>query len=157
MEGTKKIYVAGNYIEKQDFKISVSGDFHYHGVTDMVKGSSEQGSNTNAAKDEYDKPDAPCELPEELQKKGIIANLDWLCEQELLDSNYQPLYHNVQVNQLAAIADRIGEIYNIKNRWSIFERFWGKPKDSLRSSLAQLNANSEKHKEFSEKILKHIR
>lgn len=157
MEGTKKIYVAGNYIEKQDFKISVSGDFHYHGGTDMVKGSSEQGSKNNAAEEDDEQPDEPRELPVELQKKGIIANLDWLCEQELLDETYQPMYRNVQVNQLAAIVDRIGEIYNIKNRWSIFERFWGKPKDSLRSSFAQLNANSEKHKEFAEKILKHIR
>lgn len=37
MEGSKKIYVAGNYIERQDFNISVSGDFHYYGGADFDK------------------------------------------------------------------------------------------------------------------------
>lgn len=47
MEGTKKIYVAGNYIEKQDFKISVSGDFHYHGGADFDKGEGKASANAD--------------------------------------------------------------------------------------------------------------
>lgn len=47
MEGTKKIYVAGNYIERQDFKISVSGDFHYYGGADFAKGELRTAANVD--------------------------------------------------------------------------------------------------------------
>ncbi len=136
------VYVQGSYVDVHDnevvnLSIDKAGEVH-------VGYGEEHGGAAGG-------------LPKELQRKGIVANLEWLRDRGLLDDDYQPVYRNVQVNQLAAIADKIGEVYEIRNRWSVFERFWGKQKDCLRSSFAQLNANSEKHKEFSEKILKHIR
>lgn len=97
------------------------------------------------------------ELPKELQKAGVRANLDWLRAEGLLDDDYQPVGDRLQVNQWAAVVNRIGDEYGIRNRWSVFERFWGKSKDSLRVSLAQYNPNLAQHREFEEKILSHIR
>lgn len=97
------------------------------------------------------------ELPKELQKAGVRANLDWLRAEGLLDDDYQPVGDRLQVNQWAAVVNRIGDAYCIRNRWSVFERFWGKSKDSLRVSLVQYNPNLAQHREFEEKILSHIR
>lgn len=97
------------------------------------------------------------ELPKELQKNGVKANLDKLKSMGLLDDNYQPVKGKVQLNQLAAIANKIGDSYGIDDRWSAFGKLWGKKSENLRSSFAQFNPNTDKHKEFEEKVLKQIR
>lgn len=95
-------------------------------------------------------------IPSELQKKGVIANLEKLQSQGLLDEDFRPVSGKLQVNQLAAIANKIGKAYNIRNYWKAFGALWGIDKGNLRSSFAQLSMDSIGQKEFSEKILSHI-
>ncbi|MBO6098955.1 MAG: hypothetical protein J6P01_02285 [Prevotella sp.] len=93
-------------------------------------------------------------LPKALREGKVVDMLEWLKRKGLLDDRYQPVKDMVQVNQLAAIADKISTLCEIKNKWSPFDKLWGKKPGTLRSSFNQYNPNS--NKKFEEKILRHI-
>ena len=141
-ESNRIFHIAGNYIEKQEINIS-GGTNYINTPEDNSERQQEEGDDTDG-------------VPYELQKKGVISNLEKLQSQGLLDEDFRPVNGKLQVNQLAAIAYKIGKAYNIRNYWKAFGALWGIDKGNLRSSFAQLSIDSIGQKEFSEKILSHI-
>ena len=69
----------------------------------------------------------PPELPEPLATPEAEAMVLWQKAQqaELVDDYYQPLISNTQS---ALLANEMAKILKIRNKWKVYEKFWGRRK-----------------------------
>lgn len=97
----------------------------------------------------------PVELPTELEGNRAKAQLDFLVENELLQKDWQPV-PKVPQWQLGGIADRLGEYFDLDDKWRFFSVLWNINKDNLRVRWYDAKG-LKKEKEFSKNILSKIR
>lgn len=67
----------------------------------------------------------PPELPEPLATPEAMALWQKAQQAELVDDNYQPLISNTQS---ALLANEMSKILKIRNKWKVYEKFWGRRK-----------------------------
>ena len=67
----------------------------------------------------------PPELPEPLATPEAMALWKKAQQAELVDDNYQPLISNTQS---ALLANEMSKILKIRNKWKVYEKFWGRRK-----------------------------
>ena len=67
----------------------------------------------------------PPELPEPLATPEAMVLWQKAQQAELVDDNYQPLISNTQS---ALLANEMSKILKIRNKWKVYEKFWGRRK-----------------------------
>ena len=67
----------------------------------------------------------PPELPEPLATPEAMGLWQKAQQAELVDDNYQPLISNTQS---ALLANEMSKILKIRNKWKVYEKFWGRRK-----------------------------
>ena len=84
-------------------------------------------------------PDPPClgreEMPEVLRTEAAMALWKKARAAGYVDENYQPL---ISRTQAALLADAMAERLGIKEKWKVFETFWGR-KNMYRDYYKALN------------------
>lgn len=90
-----------------------------------------------AETDDTDKSGLPTNFPQELNHYAIRVLFKELQEAQIVDANYRPI--NMTKTQMALLADAICAIFSIRNKWQVFEPFWGQ-KD-MKQTLAQALRN----------------
>ena len=67
----------------------------------------------------------PPGLPEPLATPEAMVLWQKAQQAELVDDNYQPLISNTQS---ALLANEMSKILKIRNKWKVYEKFWGRRK-----------------------------
>ena len=67
----------------------------------------------------------PPELPEPLATPEAMVLWQKAQQAELVDDYYQPLISNTQS---ALLANEMAKILKIRNKWKVYEKFWGRRK-----------------------------
>ena len=67
----------------------------------------------------------PPELPDPLATPEAMALWQKAQQAELVDDYYQPLISNTQS---ALLANEMSKILKIRNKWKVYEKFWGRRK-----------------------------
>ena len=70
-------------------------------------------------------PPMPPDLPEPLATPEAMVLWQKAQQAELVDDNYQPLISNTQS---ALLANEMSKILKIRNKWKVYEKFWGRRK-----------------------------
>ena len=78
-----------------------------------------------SAKDHSPTIEPPPELPEPLATPEAMVLWQKAQQAELVDDNYQPLISNTQS---ALLANEMSKILKIRNKWKVYEKFWGRRK-----------------------------
>lgn len=93
-------------------------------------------------------------LPEVLKTKRAKRLLDIAVSYGVLTADYQKA-KGTTVWQLGGVADRIGELLELPNKWVVFSELFGKTGENLRQKWFN-EKTRDSGKEFSRKILNKI-
>lgn len=91
------------------------------------------------------------DLPEWASTRRARALLDIAVEERLLNKSYQPL-DDVSLWMLGGLAERIGDVLGLENKWVCFADFWRRNKESLRTKWAE-GRDLNKGAQFRRKVL----
>lgn len=70
-------------------------------------------------------PPMPPDLPEQLATPKAMALWQKAQQAKLVNESYQPLISNTQS---ALLAKEMAKILKIRNKWKVYEKFWGRKK-----------------------------
>lgn len=98
---------------------------------------SQENTDAEIGADGSKTSELPANFPKELNHYAIRVLFQKLEEAQIVDKDYRPI--NMTKTQMALLADAICAIFSIRNKWQVFEPFWGQ-KD-MKQTLAQALRN----------------